>query len=95
MNAGGTSASDAAEIVTYSTVTVLLVTKPDNFDFAVKLPTDADIGDVIEIYYVSGSGQLSVFAPDGGTLNALSPTVYLPVTYARFRKVSSTAWYGI
>ena len=57
----------------------------------VSLPSGSDVGDICEVYANSlGTGDLSVFAPSGETLDGGS-TVSVSVG-GYFRKITATLW---
>lgn len=83
----------ATAITSYSETTVVLVTAPDSNNFGVVLPSSAEVGDVVEIYYVSGPvAQIVIWAPSGDTVNGSS---FVQIVNGIYRKVSSTAWRGV
>lgn len=87
--------SGATPIVSYSGVTIALVTIPDGNNIGVVLPTNAEIGDVVEVnrYQDNSSGStVRVWTPSGVTIVQNTP---LQVSIATYRKISATEWSGI
>jgi hypothetical protein len=88
--ATGTDKAGGASIVRYAGTTVVVVsTSTDNN--AVVLPTDAETGDVVEVF-TSGS-PLSVFVFAGGSDAILGVSTYVIVSSgASFRKIADGSW---
>jgi uncharacterized Zn finger protein len=89
----GTVVSDATEIPRYSEVTVVLVSAPTSTSRWVRLPDDAEIGDIVEVHYVRDNvdvGSLHVFAPEGETIATSNAH---DAVDAIFRKTSATGWW--
>lgn len=92
----------ATEIPRVSQTTIALVTAASDA-FTVRLPTDAEVGDVVEVYYIPDSTSpgpaVVVFPPTGeqiaakavstGTNNAASVSAGFG---SIFRKVTSAVW---
>jgi hypothetical protein len=94
-NAGDPSQDNATAIPRHSGLTVALVTCPDNNNRAVKLPSDAEIGDVVEVYQMSSSYP-AVYAESGGaTIGILNATDFINVSGGIFRKVASGRWQAV
>lgn len=93
VTAHGTDQTGAASIPRLSGVTVAVLSIPDDSNYAVKLPGDAEIGDVVEVY---ASSNFNVFADVGSTILGISSTAEVgPETAGmgfRFRKVGSSSW---
>jgi hypothetical protein len=90
VSATGTTQGAAAAISAASGQTIALVTISEN-NTAVKLPSTADIGDLVEVYAFGGT--VKVFPSSGETLNGNSNAQDVQDVYGRlFRKVSATAW---
>ena len=96
----GTTQGAATQIVSVAGWTVVLVTMtndPDNR--AVKLPENAPIGDVVEVYANGAEGSAAtVFAASGDTLfnSGTGSPAFVSVTRntggTLFRKVTATEW---
>lgn len=97
VTAAGTDQGSAASIPRSSGWTVVMVSIPDSSDQCVVLPSTAEIGDVFEIYRISGGGtELSVFPPSGGKISALSTDTAVTVVLGGiFRFVGSCQWGGM
>lgn len=99
VNVGGTPSSnpsDYAPITRYSGWTVALATT-GNFTSGVRLPDDAEVGDLVEVHCVLGTAtSLLVIAASGDTISAGSPnfvTITVNVAAGKlFRKTSATNW---
>lgn len=88
-----TTSTPPVTVTGVSGYTIALVTVASGTDHSVGLPVGADVGDVVEMYWVDGpSGQgLFVFAPSGETIVRNPGEFYR----ALFRKVSPTAWVNL
>lgn len=93
------SSSDAVAIVRYSQSTVVLVQTPNsNASPALSLPSDAEVGDVVEVYGLynaatTGRVTPNVYPNSGETVNfKFTSTDGIAYTFARFRKVAATEW---
>ena len=87
-NSGGGSSTT---IVRNSSKMVVLldVTSTNN---ACNLPSDAEIGDVIEVYISSGPGTAWLYSPSGETFVPNGSTVLNIGDSGIFRKIASDKW---
>lgn len=69
--------------------TVAVVTVPNGSNYACNLPSGAEVGDVVEVYFTT-SGW--VFAPSGETFVLNGASAMGCDIGAAFRKVSSSVW---
>ena len=95
---GGTADTFAAAvaIVRYSQVTIVVVSSPNSTeDPSVLLPSNAEIGDVVEVYgdYTTPLGRVqpTTWAQTGDTIMRRSGAG-ISAAGARFTRVSSTDW---
>jgi len=109
VSSGNPIGNDGVSIPRYSGRTVALMTPQsgaDGFVGVVVLPSDAEIGDVVEVFCVaesSGSGMVAVFPPVSSSIGVLSASTgtdsssYSAVQIGQgriYRLVSSTNWQG-
>lgn len=90
VTANGETQADATSIPRLSGVTVANVTLPDSSNLSVKLPSDAEIGDVVEVY---GPG-FNVFPESGSTIvGGFVNDKIVPLQNGLiFRKLGPTLW---
>jgi hypothetical protein len=92
ISGNGTTSGSATAMTRYCQHTVVSVTVTTN-NTAVKLPTGAEIGDVVEVYNVAGFPLApDVFPPSGETLVNSNTDISCTGGGAIFRKVTSTSW---
>lgn len=62
-------------------------------DGGLELPSDAEIGDVVEIANISTTYVWGVaYAPSGETINGDTAGQSIPASYMRITKISTTDW---
>lgn len=61
----------------------------------VSLPSDAVLGDIVEVYFVAApfGGNLNVLAPTGESIISADPQVSISSGHI-FRKIGSSVWAG-
>lgn len=93
VTANGTTAGSGTAITRYSGWTVALVATSTG-NQAVVLPSDAEIGDLVEVYSTLNNGaQAIVFPPSGQSfLAGFSSHSALPGDGALFRYVATDTW---
>ena len=92
----GTVRLGATEIPNLSGLTIALV-DTDVSNTAVKLPSNGDIGDVIEVYCLNGSHDVKIYAPDSQYIGASATVVNGDTTAigfkaAVFRRIAIDRW---
>jgi hypothetical protein len=92
----GTVRSGATEIPNLSGLTIALV-DPDASNTAVKLPSNGDIGDVIEVYCLSDSHDVKIYSPDSQYIGAGASAVNGDAftggfKAAVFRRIAADRW---
>jgi hypothetical protein len=90
--AGNNSFVDATPIVAVSGWSIVMAQATDTpaFETGVILPSDTQIGDVVELY--AGGYTVIVFPPTGQTINGISSQQVGPGAAVIFRKLSATEW---
>lgn len=94
MAAKGLDKSAAAPIVRVSGWTVVLVSSDANNAFVV-LPSDAEIGDLVEVHSTSAGIGVVLLPSLGGNIGVHpvdEPVSVLPNNGRLFRKITSTHW---
>ena|SRR5882757_7782992 len=82
------------------TTIVRALSAGDNIGASLVLPSDADEGDLVEVYNVytdtnPSQNGIAVYPGSGETLNFdTNPVSVTPKTVKRFRKIGSTSWFG-
>lgn len=95
VTATGGGQGGAAAIPRYSGWTVALVSEPFG-GLGVRLPDDAEIGDLVEMHLTRNDTDFVVYPESGGSINSLSTDAGLfAVTHGLFRRVASGVWYAI
>lgn len=88
---GGSSGGSTANIVRYSSKTVVLLTLEDSGNsYACNLPSGAEVGDEVEVYLNTNAASPAVYPPSGETMYNGDTSS----SFSRYRKVSSNVWAG-
>lgn len=88
---GGNTGGSTANIIRYSSKTVILLTvEDDGNSYACNLPSDAEIGDEVEIYINTNATSPYAYPPFGETMyNGETSS-----SFHHYIKVSSSVWAG-
>ncbi len=104
VTANGVTTGSATEVPAVSGHTVVLVTTTSSptDQSAVRLPSGAEIGDVVELYHVNNDAHIIVFPPTGERLGFRTTDESFimnagenPGAGAMFRKTKSDRWDGV
>jgi hypothetical protein len=91
LTAAGTNQSTAAPIVRYSKLTVVILSQDGLNAGGVTLPTDSEVGDVVECHAVNA---VVIYPPSGASLNGSTSNTVV-IGNASFRLVAADTWYSI
>lgn len=91
--AAGTNAGTATVIARYSTRTVVMVNSGGIGNEGVRLPANAQVGDTVEIYWLTNSGPTGFTYVDAGSSINETPAASLGTVRAIYRKTTSTDWF--
>lgn len=95
LTATGTDASTGAPIERSGGTTVVVVSSTET-DHAVVLPSDAEIGDIVEVHQLDAGSDsnVTICAPSGTNFGATSLLLTRTIggSTGIFRKLSATLW---
>lgn len=90
ITAAGSTQADATAIVRFSGCTVLMLYSDDTSK-GIKLPADANVGDLVEIHAIGYSAK--TYPPSGESISGYAADAPYPgLNDVIYRKVSATNW---
>lgn len=89
----GSSQGTSTQLTTNDGWSIFKVTGGSVGGNGVVLPTDAEIGDIVEIHVISGS--CIVYPESGGEINASGANTGIEMAHAFIRRTASGEWHGL